>query len=250
MIPLWHAIPFITEADPVVDLIAAGGARFLVHPVVQLQPGVPGEVAGSDEEPREIVCNGVEASVDRLASGDLVTGLEHRQLLLPVVEPAAGHARVPDRTVSTPRVEAFRPLGVHIRTAHDRFPVVREHLLRYVECLVRRESEDLLRLFHLVRAERITVGRGRVGLVRRRPADVAAENDQRRLVLDVHRCSYRTLESDRVVRDLAHVLRVPTVGLEASDRIVGECELGRTVDRDVVVVIYVDEPAQAEMAGQ
>ena len=43
---------------------------------------------------------------------------------------------------------------------------------------------------------------------------------------------------------------MPAVGLEAPDRVVVEGQLGRPVDRDVVVVVDVDEPAEAEVAGQ
>ena len=45
-------------------------------------------------------------------------------------------------------------------------------------------------------------------------------------------------------------LDVPAVGLEALAGVVVEGDLGRAVDGDVVVVVDVDQPAQAEVAGQ
>ena len=46
-------------------------------------------------------------------------------------------------------------------------------------------------------------------------------------------------------------LHVPAVGLEALGDVLGvEAQLGRAVERDVVVVVEVDEPPEAELAGQ
>ena len=45
--------------------------------------------------------------------------------------------------------------------------------------------------------------------------------------------------------------RVPAVGLEALGAVLGgEAQRRRAVERDVVVVVEVDEPAEAELAGQ
>ena len=43
---------------------------------------------------------------------------------------------------------------------------------------------------------------------------------------------------------------MPAVALEALRDVVGVRELGRAVDRDVVVVVDVDEPAEPEVAGE
>src|SRR5439155_13664087 len=53
-----------------------------------------------------------------------------------------------------------------------------------------------------------------------------------------------------VVGRLAELLHVPAVGAEASGDIVAVGELGGTVDRDVVVVVDVDEAAEAQVAGE
>jgi hypothetical protein len=48
-----------------------------------------------------------------------------------------------------------------------------------------------------------------------------------------------------------HRLDVPSVSLEAGGGILGvEAERGVTVDRDVVVVVEVDDAAEAEMTGE
>ena len=60
----------------------------------------------------------------------------------------------------------------------------------------------------------------------------------------------RRLEGVGVVGDLADVVGVPAVGVEALGHDVGVGELGGAVDGDVVVVVDVDEPAQAEVPGE
>ena len=62
----------------------------------------------------------------------------------------------------------------------------------------------------------------------------------------------RRARSERVdvFRHLADLDDVPAVGLEPLARLIAQGELGRTVDGDVVVVVDVDEPAEAEVPGQ
>ena len=69
-------------------------------------------------------------------------------------------------------------------------------------------------------------------------------------VVDGHGPPDGGLERVEVVGDLADVLDVPAVGLEALDRVVVQGQLGRAVDGDVVVVVDVDEPAEPQVAGQ
>ena len=91
---------------------------------------------------------------------------------------------------------------------------------------------------------------GGVGELGRRPSDVAAEDDHRRLVLDAHGAPERPVELVSVVGGLAQVLHVPVVGLEALGHVVAVGELGRAVDADVVVVVDVDEATESEVAGE
>ena len=72
----------------------------------------------------------------------------------------------------------------------------------------------------------------------RRPGLVGAGGEQRRL------------EGVAVVTDLAEVLDVPAVGLEATADVVGVGQLGLAVDGDPVVVVDADEPAEPEVAGE
>ena len=62
--------------------------------------------------------------------------------------------------------------------------------------------------------------------------------------------SSAALQRVGVVGDLAEVLDVPAVGLEALADVVGERELGRAVDGDVVVVVDADQPSEAEVPGE
>ena len=122
-------------------------------------------------------------------------------------------------------------------------------LVRHVEVLVRIEPERLLGGADLVLAERRAVRLGGVDRVRRAVGDVAADDDQRRALLLGLRGADRPLERAEVlgVRDRLHV---PAVRLEALALVLGrEAERRRAVDRDVVVVVEVDEPAEAEVAG-
>ena len=89
-----------------------------------------------------------------------------------------------------------------------------------------------------------------VGVLGRRPTDVAAQDDERRpLLLGDSRAESR-LERVDVVRRLAELHHVPAVRLEALRDVVAVRELGRPVDRDVVVVVDVDEAAEPEVPGE
>ena len=89
-----------------------------------------------------------------------------------------------------------------------------------------------------------------VGPLRRWRADVRAQNQQARSVLHRLGGEERLLERIAVIGDLAEVLDVPAVGLEPLADLVGRGELGRTVDRDPVVVEHDVQPTEAEVAGE
>ena len=65
-----------------------------------------------------------------------------------------------------------------------------------------------------------------------------------------HRLAQAGFDRVEVVGDLAELHDVPAVALEALRDVVAVRELGRAVDRDVVVVVDVHEPAEAEVAGE
>ena len=79
---------------------------------------------------------------------------------------------------------------------------------------------------------------------------MAAQDDERGPVFLGHRSPHGFLEPVDVVGRLAHPLDVPAVRLEALARVVAVGELGRAVDRDVVVVVHVHEAAELEVTGE
>ncbi len=89
-----------------------------------------------------------------------------------------------------------------------------------------------------------------VGVLRRRVADVAAQDQQRRAVLDRDALAESSLERVEVLGYLAELHHVPVVALETRAHVVGVRELGRTVDRDVIVVVDVHELAEPEVTGE
>ena len=60
----------------------------------------------------------------------------------------------------------------------------------------------------------------------------------------------RGLQRVAVVADLAEEVHVPAVGGEATADVVGVRQLGAAVDRDPVVVVHADQPAEPEVAGE
>ena len=145
-------------------------------------------------------------------------------------------------------VEALLPLGLLLAAALDAAAEVLERLVRDVERLLARVAVDLLGEPDLLLAERRAVRAVRVLLVRRAGRDVRAHDDQARPVGDLARGVERRLQ--RVELEvLAEVLDVPAVGLVARADVLGERQRRVALDRDVVVVVEADQPAEAEVAG-
>ena len=119
-----------------------------------------------------------------------------------------------------------------------------------VEGLVGIPAERLLGERDLLVAERRAVRRALTLLVGRRVADDRLDADQRRLVLVGHALAHRRLDRVEVVGvgDLQHL---PAVGLEAHrDVLAVEAQRRRTVERDVVVVVEVDDAPEGVLAGE
>ena len=89
-----------------------------------------------------------------------------------------------------------------------------------------------------------------VGVLRRRVPDVAAQDHDARALGLGHAGADARLDRVEVVGDLAELDDVPAVAREALRDVVGVGELGGAVDGDVVVVVDVDETAEAEVAGE
>ena len=126
---------------------------------------------------------------------------------------------------------------------------VRAHLVGHDEGRVGVEPEHLLRRADLGLAERRAVRLGGAPGVGRRVRDLGAQHDQRGPDALRARRGERGAQRVEVVR-VVDVLHVPAVGLEARALVLAvEAERGRAVDRDPVVVVDVDEPAEAELPG-
>ena len=90
--------------------------------------------------------------------------------------------------------------------------------------------------------------RRRVLLVRRTESDVRPSEHQRRAVLNTHRSRHGLLDGNPIVAVDAE--RVPSVRVEAGGDILAEREVRRPVDRDLIVVVDVDELAERQMTRQ
>ena len=101
---------------------------------------------------------------------------------------------------------------------------------------------------HLVRAERRAMGRGGARLVRRAVADGRAARDQDGPI-GALRLGQRRLDRRRDRGRRPRATRQP-IRLEPLERILGDGERGRAVDRDVVVVEQHDQAVEALMAGE
>ena len=100
---------------------------------------------------------------------------------------------------------------------------------------------------NLVAAQGRPVRRGRTGLFRRAKGNRGAAGDQRRRV-GFLRLRDRGADGRRVVA--VDGLDVPARGPEAGELVVGHGQIGRAVDRDLVVVEQHDQAAEAEMPGE
>ncbi len=96
-------------------------------------------------------------------------------------------------------------------------------------------------------AQRRAVNPGGVLLVRAAVADVGAGDDQRGTGIGLGSADG---SGDALQVVPVYVLHVPAVGLEAPASILGEGQVGAALDGDAVVVVQVDQLAQAQMAGQ
>ncbi len=93
------------------------------------------------------------------------------------------------------------------------------------------------------------MGLGGVGVPGRRVTDVAAHDHQARAPGLGHGLPEAGLERVEVVGDLTELHDVPAVARETVGDVVAVRQLGGAVDRDVVVVVDVDEAAEAEVTG-
>ena len=81
------------------------------------------------------------------------------------------------------------------------------------------------------------------------PADVSADNDQRRPLGDALRVRDRRIDRVEIVA-VGDVLDMPAVGFEALRRVVREGEVGGPVDSDAIVVVESDQLAELQVTGE
>ena len=191
--------------------------------------------------------SGAEHLLDRDARRHRLAGLERRQLLLPPGKRAARDARV--------ELVALRPRFPRLARALRRGGPRRGSSASTSSGTKKSWSAGRPRISFVARdlvgAERVAVRLLRVGELRRRVADVRAQHDERR--------ARRPRPCPRAARVRARRGRsaaspscddVPAVRREAQRDVVGVRELGRAVDRDVVVVVDEHQPAELEVTGE
>ncbi len=135
------------------------------------------------------------------------------------------------------------------RAARTGFAVRQEYVVGDEEVL-RRKAENLLDLGDLVGAERAPVRGGRVLHLRRRVTDVRPEHEQRGSCLLGDAGAEPRLQRVEIVRGLTELHDMPAVRFEPLRDVVGVRELGRAVDRDVVVVVDEDHAPEAQVPGE
>ena len=113
---------------------------------------------------------------------------------------------------------------------------------------IRRPAQRLLGQTDLVLAQWRAVGTGRILLVRAAVSNVGVTGDQRG-TLRLRLCSTDgRLDPIQVVR--VHLLHVPAIGPETGHDVLGKGNVRRAFDRNLVVIVQVNELAQSQVACQ
>ena len=211
-----------------------------------------GQVRGAAEQLGQVRRQRLDGVLARVAGGHLGPGLVGREVGVP-----AGRQLARDPPAELGRqvrvqggigIEPRAPVGLQPLAVRDRVAEDGERLVGDVEGLVRVPAVRLLGEPDLVRAERRAVGLLAVVLVRAAVADVGPDGDEARPVVGARGLDGR-LDGVDVVAVLDPA-RVPAVGIEALDDVLGEGHRRRPVELDVVVVVEDDQLAQPEVAGE
>src|SRR5579863_611604 len=145
--------------------------------------------------------------------------------------------------------EVAAPALLKLPAARNRSPKLRERLFRNVERGLDRPTIELLGELDLLDAERLAMGLRSILAIRAAVTDMAVHPDERRPILLGDRIGEGARKRVEIVGVLDR-LRMPAVGVEAPDDVLGKSHVGVTVDRDVVIVVEVDEVAETEMSGE
>ena len=145
--------------------------------------------------------------------------------------------------------EALLPRLAQLRAARaDAGFEVLVHAVGDEELGVRRPAVALLGQADLVFAQRLAVRGAGVLLVRRAPADVAVDDDQRRPIVGGLEDVERAAEQIEIV-GVADARDVPAVADEARRDVIAVGEGGVALDGDVVVVVDPAQVRQLQVAG-
>ena len=211
-----------------------------------------GQVRGPAEQLGQVRRQRLDGVLARVPGGHLGPGLVGLEVRVPAGrqltgDPAAelgGEFRA-RRGID---IESRAPVGLQPLAVRDRVAEDGQRLIGDVERLVRVPAVGLLHEANLVRAQRCAVRLLAVLLVRAAVADVGPDRDQARPVVGPGGLDGRLDRADVVaVLDPA---RVPAVGIEALDDVLGEGHRRRPVELDVVVVVEDDELAESEVPGE
>ena len=245
-----HGVFAHAEVQVAARVVVGGVVRFgLHHGVVG-----PGQIRRAAQQAGDALGQRVDGHAGRLPRGHVpLVGRKSRKVFVPAGRQFAVHGLLPGR-------RQFRKGG---RVGFDgltpgQFPslAVRDHLLeegahvlRDEELRFQRPSEVLLGQFDFLFAEGLAMGLGRAGLVGTAVADDRAAQDDRRTVRLVPRHFDRGFDPGEVVA-VHNPLHVPPVGIEPQARVLREGQVRAAVDRDAVVQVEDDQPAQSEVSRE
>jgi hypothetical protein len=218
---------------------------------LELHACVLGEVGAATEQSGDDVDHRIDDRGARLARRQLLARGPRRQLGLP-----PGQSALLDACIELRGEGCFRggergptllPCLAIGAAPGSGGAVVGEHVVGNEEVLGWK-AEDGFHRGDLVGTECVAVGLGGVGVLRRRPTDMAAQYHEARARSLGDRGAHARLERFQIVGRLAELHDVPAVAREALLDVVGVGQLGRPVDRDVIVVVDGHQAAEAKVA--
>src|SRR5205085_7810706 len=126
--------------------------------VLEVGPGVAGEIGATADEAGDHVAHGVDAVAAGHPGGDALPGLPGRQLGLPPLEAPPAQTGLELGAVAVPALERLLPLAPEALPAGDGLAVQLEDLVGDPERLLWGKAEDLLGDLDFVFAEGRAVG--------------------------------------------------------------------------------------------
>ena len=238
--------------DAEMEVAAPVGAALDRRRVLDPGPGRGLEIGASARQRGNQDRGALEHHVAVVTGSARLAGRRRHELVEEVLRDALLHHRVPQpRLLRLIRLPALHSLVPRVVLGPEPGGALREqhpHLGRDQERGRLRPPQGALGGRHLLGAERLAVRLAGVLLLRGPVGDVAARDDEARAPGLRHGPPDRRLELGAIVRIGAPDL--PPVGLEAPGDVLGEGEPGVALDRDVVVVVEVDEVPEPPVTGE